>query len=205
MDDDLTPSATPTPIEPERDQAGGGAPIAARSVVVGGQFHPSADFSHPLHETFDAGLVALEALESEDSREPLELLWDGRPTRAALKQVRLETQCPSFCAAQAWEVLTAMYEGSTLSAVCRRPGMPKRSVVLWWAELVPEFGAMLERAQVSLGGALRDKAVELLDGDEPDAAVSRAALAVAGAFDRRISKGEDGGSVVQGLTVNVSW
>lgn len=205
MTEHMPQAATTPPIEPASDQAGGGTPIAAPSVGVCPEIHPASEIPQSLQETMMTGLAVLESLESQEDREPLEIRWSGAPTREALRQLRLESSCPGFCALQAWEVLTAMYEGATLSAVCRRAGMPKRSVVLWWAELVPEFGVMLEKAQVSLGSALRDRAVDLLEAEDADAALSRAALAVAGAYDRRISKGDEGGSVVQGLTVNVSW
>jgi hypothetical protein len=71
--------------------------------------------------------------------------------------------------------------------------------------LVPEFGVMLEKAQVSLGGVMRDRAVEILEAEDGDPARGRAVLALAGSYDRRIAKGDEGAVAVAGLTVNVSW
>jgi hypothetical protein len=136
--------------------------------------------------------------------EPLEFRWDGSPTREALKIIRLESQCPGFVAEQAAEVLARLWEGETLLAICRTPGMPRRSVVKWWAELVPEFGTMLAKAVESCGEVLRDEAAEIIRDADADPARSRAALAVAGSYDRRIAKGADGEiNVAQGITVTI--
>jgi hypothetical protein len=197
---------TTAPVERDTPEAGGGHPNAAIADGMGAQFPPSSNLAQPYHETLDTGLAVLQSLTADDEdRSELPVKWSGAPTREALKQLRLESRCPGFCAEQAWEVLTRLYGGETLTKICRDAGTPSRAVVMWWSELVPEFGVMLEKAQVSLGGVMRDRAAEILEAEDGDPARGRAVLALAGSYDRRIAKGDEGAVAVAGLTVNVSW
>jgi len=194
---------TPTPVDLDLLPEGGGTPNGGAVVVTSPQNPPlviSTPTSHVTH------MVAhLESLAPEPTDgEPLEFKWSGLPTGAALRQIRLESQCPGFVADQAAEVLARLWEGETLLAICRTPGMPKRSVVKWWAELVPEFGTMLAKAVESCGEVLRDEAAEIIRDADADPARSRAALAVASSYDRRIAKGSESDvNVAQGITVTI--
>jgi len=132
----------------------------------------------------------------------LEFTWVGAPTKESLRQLRYEAMCPSWDGARAVEILSRLWEGETLKTICEGTGI-RRSTVMWWAELIPEFGEMLGRAVESCGAVMRDEAAEIIRDVEADPARSRAALAVAAAYDRRIAKGEGDVNVAQGITVTV--
>ena len=201
----MTP--TPTPIATCPDLEGGGAPNGAGAVVTCPQ-NPPVEFSTPTSHVTHLSLLtdAVQAIAPPDDVDPpaLEFKWMGAPTRDSLRQLRLESHCPGFVVEQAAAVLQGLWEGMTLKRVCELDGMPKRSVVLWWAKLAPEFGVMLEEAQTALGAVMRDEAGEMALSATGDPAMVRAMLAVAGAYDRRIAKGADTDvSVAQGITVTI--
>ena len=202
----MTP--TPTPIATCPDLEGGGTPNDAALDVTcpqnppGAISPPTSLVTPPLLSSIAAHL---ESIAPEPAPPvPLEFRWSGAPTLEALRQLRLEYHCPGFVADQAAEVLARLWEGETLLRICKSPGMPKRSVVKWWAELVPEFGVMLARAQESAGEVMRDEAAEMSLDKDGDASMVRAVLAVAGSYDRRIAKGSESDvNVAQGITVTI--
>lgn len=198
----MTP--TPTPIIECPDLAGGGTPNVAAADVTCPQNPPGAISTQTSLVTH---MVAhLESLAPDPTVDPPALEfkeWSGRPNLAALNQLRLEARCPGFVADQAAEVLARLWEGETLLRICKSPGMPRRSVVKWWAELVPEFGVMLAKAVEAAGEVLRDEAADMALDQNGDPAMVRAILATAGAYDRRIAKGEGDVQVAQGITVTI--
>lgn len=202
---------TPTPIIEGPDHEGGGTPNGRALVGTSPQNPPFAisppesQVTPPLLTSISDHLSLL-APEPTDG-EPVPFAWSGAPTKEGLRQLRLESYCPGFVADQAAEVLARLWEGETLLKICRSPGMPKRSVVMWWAELVPEFGAMLAKALESCGAVIRDEATELAlatGDDKGDPSMVRALLAVAASYDKRIAKGaESDVNVATGITVTI--
>ena len=200
---------TPTPIDADLDLAGGGTPNGGAVVVTCPQ-NPPVSFSTQeslVTQTSHLALLtsAVEAIAPPNDVDlpALEFRWLGAPTRDSLRQLRLESYCPGFVVEEAAAVLSGLWEGMTLKRVCSLPGMPKRSVVLWWAKLAPEFGVMLEEAQTALGAVMRDEATEMALGTKGDPAMVRALLAVAASYDKRIAKGEGDVQVAQGITVTI--
>lgn len=194
-------------------QEGGGTPNGRGDAATSHQNSPASDLAPTSRVTTDKGMTPMltsiterlgSLVDPEADKPPLRMLWDGAPSQEALRQLRLESYCPSFVVEQAAEVLARLWEGEPLKRICRDGGMPARSVVMWWAQLVPEFGVMLESAQTGLGAVMRDEAMEIVLDAEADPARSRAALAVAAAYDRRISKGDTSDvNVATGITVTV--
>lgn len=183
------------PIEPNAGQEGGGTPNPDAPMVGGTQISRGADFVQAISSL----TATLEAVAPAVESEPLAVTWNGFPTKAALSALRRESWCPGFDAEQAALVLSGMWEGSTLVKLCMTPGYPKRSVVMAWAKLVPEFGEMLAEARTALG----EYQVDLAEAED-DPARMRSRLAVAAAFDRTIAKGEGEVVAQAGITVTVN-
>lgn len=64
------------------------------------------------------------------------------------------------------QIIEEIENGMTLSKVLKRPGMPRMSTILLWAENNPEFGSRLERARKTQSVVLYDKVMEIAERAE---------------------------------------
>lgn len=192
---DLANDLTPTPHATNGDSGGGGIPNGRDDVSTSPQISPASTFP-PAVSTFTEMLPADREVGGEVDGP---LTWDGAPTRAMVRALRLERRTPNWDQDIAAQILALVGEGSSLTRACGTLGV-SRAMVMAWRKLVPEFDEWLVELETGLGAYHRDVA-----SDEADPAMMKAKLALASAYDRRIAKGESEASVVQGINVTVNW
>lgn len=66
------------------------------------------------------------------------------------------------------KIIDWLYEGGSLLAFCRQPGMPKRRTIYDWCDKDPVFAAQFTRAGKSRGPLLMEMAQEIADDSSQD-------------------------------------
>jgi hypothetical protein len=200
---DQADNLTPSPPSSDRAAEGGGNPSAPADVGVGAQISPASVFS----EGVSAIVETLPAAVDPDASERLEdvelrFRWDGTPTRQMVRALRDVVRCPGFDPELAGAVLVLMGDGMTLIQACESAGV-KRGVIRAWCRLIPEFGEMVSTLETELGSYWRDRAAAEAESGDPARVSAR--LKVAAAYDRRMARGDEGGSGATTVNVQVVW
>ena len=190
---------TLSPVGSHDAQAGGGGtPNDAADNSLWPQIVPAPNSPEgltPLVEILDSVEVAESAVEVSSV-----VRWDGAPTKEMLRDLELSSRTVGFDYSTAVSVLTMVGDGMTVTEACEVVGI-RRSVINAWRRLIPMFDDLMDEAVQQLGQAYVDKAAAAA---ATDPGVSGALLKVAGAYDRRIAKGDAAGGSQVAIVVNVN-
>lgn len=194
--------ATPSPPSNDRATEGGGIPQDGSLVVVGAPQSPASIFSEGVSQITET-LPEVVDPDAEDALAEVEMRWrwDGSPTKRMVKALRDVVRCQGFDPDVAGAVLVLLGDGQTLTQACEASGV-KRGVVRAWCRLIPEFAEMVSALETDLGSYWRDRAAEEAESGDP--ALVAARLKIAAAYDRRISRGDEGGGAAT-VNVQVVW
>lgn len=192
--DELRPIDPLPPVEMDAAQRGGGTPNPIGAIEHRPQTSPSS-----ISPTYPQPASAATSSSEREADEAMLFRWNGEPTRAMVRRLRSAAWCPDLDEDQARLVLESMLEGLTLKRACEVVGV-RPGLVRLWGRLNADFGRVLEDLETSLGAHFRDRSVEAAEAGDP--ALSGAWGKVAAAYDRRISKGDEGGSGVVNVQVN---
>lgn len=72
------------------------------------------------------------------------------------------------------QIIDEIENGLTLTQVLKKPGMPRMSTILLWAEKNAEFGSRLERARRTQATMLYDRVIEI--GQKAESGLSKAEI-----------------------------